>query len=118
MARRRVGHTIRRNGRKYGQASVEIKIAKDLEKSPQTMRREDEISFYSREYPLESFAVSESASAEWAADIREKVAPETSALYEQFQQEIESGISWVRESGDIAAVGIPTAADVTDVIII
>lgn len=116
MARRRVGHTIRRNGRKYGQASVEIKIAKDLEKSPQTMRREDEISFYSREYPLESFAVSESASAEWAADIREKVAPETSALYEQFQQEIESGISWVRESGDIAAVGIPTAADVTDVI--
>ena len=88
MARRRVGHIIRRNGRKYGQASVEIKIAKDLEKSPQTMRREDEISFYSREYPLESFAVSESASAEWAADIREKVAPETSALYEQFQQEM------------------------------
>ena len=48
MARRLLGHNEIRKGRSNGDQPVKIPVAKDLEKDPATMRREDEISFYSR----------------------------------------------------------------------
>ncbi|MDA0769544.1 MAG: hypothetical protein O2821_04910 [Chloroflexi bacterium] len=114
MARRLVGHIVNRKGRKNGDEPVEIPVAKDLQKDPASMRREDEISFYSREYPLESFAVAESASAEWAAGVRDEFSPETTELYEKFQKEMEPAVEWVRHSGELKPTCEPTGEDVTE----
>jgi Pyruvate/2-oxoacid:ferredoxin oxidoreductase delta subunit len=114
MARRLLGHNVNRRGRTNGDESIEIPVAKDLEKDPATMRREAEITFYNREYPLESFAIAESASAEWAGTVRDEFSPETTKLYEKFQKEMEPAIDWVRHSGDLEPTGEPTGEDVTD----
>ena len=114
MARRLLGHNEIHKGRSHGDGPVEIPVAKDLEKDPATMRREDEISFYSREYPLESFAIAESASAEWAAGVRDEFSPETTVLYEKFQKEMETAVEWVKHSGELEPTAEPTGDDVTD----
>ena len=114
MARRLLGHNEIRKGRSNGDQPVKIPVAKDLEKDPATMRREDEISFYSREYPLESFAIEESASAEWAAGVRDEFSPETTVLYEKFQKEMEPAVEWIRHSGELEPTCEPTGEDVTD----
>lgn len=114
MARRLVGHKVNHRGRLNGDEPVEIPVAKDLEKDPASMRREDEITFYNREYPLESFAISESASAEWSGSVRDEVFPETTQLYEKFQEEMEPAIAWVRQSGEQDPTGEATGEDVTE----
>ncbi|MDE2686989.1 MAG: hypothetical protein OXI16_05745 [Chloroflexota bacterium] len=114
MARRRFGHDVTRPGREHGDEDVVIPVAKDLEKAPDSLRREQEITFYAREYPLESFALEQSASVEWADDIRREVSPETQELYEEFQDDMMSEIKWVRSSGDLEPTAEPDGQDVTD----
>ena len=113
MAGRLLGHNVSHTGRENRDQPIEIPVAKDLEKDPATMRREDEITFYNREYPLESFAISESASAEWAGTVRDEVFPETTELYEKFQKDMEPAIEWVRHSGELEPTSEPTGEDVT-----
>ena len=98
MARRRFGHAITRPGRSHGDGPVEIPVARDLEKPPGELRREQEITFYAREYPLESFALEQSASVEWADVLRRKVSPETADLYAEFQEDMMPEIEWIRAS--------------------
>ena len=57
MAKRIVGQHIIRPGRTVDDEDITFPVAKDLIKVPGAPRREDEITFYSKEYPLESFAV-------------------------------------------------------------
>ena len=61
MAKRIVGQYITRPGRTVDDEDITFPVAKDLLKVPGVSRREDEITFYSREHPLESFAVDETA---------------------------------------------------------
>jgi epoxyqueuosine reductase len=116
MAKRIIGHYVTRPGRTHEDEPVIIPVAKDLQNVPGVSRREDEISFYSREYPLESFAVEQSASAEWAADVREVFSPEVAQLYEEFQQEMEPMVEWLKAVGDIQPTSVPNGEDVTDLI--
>ena len=116
MAKRIIGQYVTRPGRTAGDDDVTLPVAKDLVKAPAVLRREDEITFYSREYPLESFAVDETASAEWSAQVRDEFSPETSRLYERFQKEMEPLVDWIKSTGDQEPTGIPTGDDVTDLI--
>ena len=52
MAKRIVGKHITRPGRTIDDDDITFPVAKDLLKVPGVSRREDEITFYSREYPL------------------------------------------------------------------
>ena len=113
MARRRFGHEVTRPGRKHGDEPVSIPVAKDLEKAPDSLRRDQEITFYSREYPLESFALEQSASVEWADGIRREFSPETAELYEEFQEDMKPALEWVRASGDLEPTAEPSGDDVT-----
>ena len=88
MAKRIVGQQVTRPGRRVDDEDITFPVAKDLLKVPGAPRREDEITFYSREYPLESFAVAETASAEWAGKVRDEFSPETTELYQEFQKEM------------------------------
>ena len=54
---RRVGYQLTRPGRRADDPDVELPIAQDIRSVPGIPRRDGEISYYSREYPLESVAV-------------------------------------------------------------
>ena len=116
MARRRVGFTVNRPGRRVEDPPVEIPVAKDLESVPGTPIRDNEITYYAREYPLESVAVEHSASSLWALDVREEAAPETAELYRQHQEEIGPIVEWLKSTGDMETTEEPTGNDVTEAI--
>ncbi|MCY4653781.1 MAG: hypothetical protein OXC95_11530, partial [Dehalococcoidia bacterium] len=95
---RRVGYEVNRPGRSHEDKDVVIPIAADLKSVPGTPTRDNEITYYAREYPLESVAVEHSASSLWALDVREEAAPETAELYRQHQGEIEPVVEWLKST--------------------
>jgi ferredoxin len=78
--------------------------------------REVDVSYFSREDPLENMAIAESASAEWARKLRDGHSPEYSAFAEEHRHEMEPIVEWVRTSGDLEPTGIPSGEDVTEII--
>ncbi len=112
MARRRVGHHVTRPGRQHGDDDITFPVAKDLQKPPESLRREQEITFYSREFPLESFALEQSASAGWADDIRRNFAPDVAEVYDEFQEDMQPVLEWIRSSGDLDPTAEPTGENV------
>ena len=116
MARRRVGYHVTRPGRRDEDPPVEIQIAADLKSVPGTPTRDVEVSYYSREYPLESVAVEHSASSLWALDVREEAAPETAELYREHQKEIGPIVEWLKSTRDMEPTAQPTGEDVTEAI--
>lgn len=114
MARRLVGHYVTRPGKERGDDDITFPVAKDLQKPPSSLQRDIEVSFYAREYPLESFALEQSASAEWADAVRRDFSPETAELYDEFQDDMKPVLEWIRSSGDLAPTAEPSGADVTD----
>src|SRR6266545_258047 len=61
-----VDHYVTRPGRNLGDLSITIPVDEDLTSVPGIPARESDVSFFSREYPLENMALEESASAESA----------------------------------------------------
>ena len=114
MARRRVGHYVTRPGKERGDDDITFPVAKDLQKPPSSLQRDIEVSFYAREYPLESFALEQSASAEWADAVRRDFSPETADLYDEFQDGMKPVLEWIRSSGDLEPTAEPSGADVTE----
>ena len=80
MAKRKLGKVVVKKGRKPGESDLQIPIAADLLKVEGIPIRDNEVSYYSREFPLESFSVLESASAIWADGERQKHSPEINDL--------------------------------------
>ena len=114
---RRVGYHVNRPGRRSEDEDVAIPIAADLKSVPGTPTRDNEITYYTREYPLESVAVEHSASSLWALDVREDAAPETAELYRKHQAEIEPVVEWLKSTRYIEPTAEPTPGkDVTEAI--
>jgi hypothetical protein len=113
---KKVGHEITRPGNKLGDPSVTIPVAEDLLTVPGIPARESDVAFFSREYPLENMAIEESASAEWAREVRNGHSPEYRAFAEEHQQHMEPIVEWVKNSGDLEPTGVPTGEDVTELI--
>jgi ferredoxin len=116
MAKKEVSHYVKRPGRKHGDPDVLIPVATDLVSVPGIPSREIDVSYFSREDPLENMAISESASAEWARKLRDGHSPEYSAFAEEHRHEMEPIVEWVRTSGDLEPTGTPTGEDVTEII--
>ena len=100
MAKRKVGKIIKRPGLKFGDPDIEIPIAVDLLKVEGVPQRDAEVSYYSREFPLESFSIEQSASAVWAQKERVKHTPETEELYRNYQKKITPWINKIKRSGE------------------
>ena len=58
---KQVSHYVTRPGRKLGDPSVTIPVPEDLVSVPGIPARDNDVSFFSREYPLENMALEESA---------------------------------------------------------
>ena len=113
---KKVGHHVTRPGNKLGDPSVTIPVAEDLLTVPGIPARESDVAFFSREYPLENMAIEESASAEWAREVRNGHSPEYRAFSEEHQKHMEPIVEWVKNSGDLEPTGVPTGEDVTELI--
>ena len=113
---KQVSHYVTRPGRQLGDQSITIPVADDLVSVPGIPARVSDVSFFSREYPLENMALEESASAEWAREQRNNHSPEVRAFAEEHQQHMEPIVEWVKESGSLAPTGTPTGEDVTELI--
>ena len=100
MAKRKVGKIIRRASLKFGGPDIEIPIAADLLKVDGVPQRDTEVSYYSREFPLESFSITQSASAVWAQKERAEHTPETEELYRDYQKKITPWINKIKRSGE------------------
>ena len=116
MAKRIVGKQITRPSGNPDEGPITFPVAKDLLKVDGIPIRDDEVSFYSREYPLESIAVEQSASTKWASEVRIDFSPETEALYEKFRKDISSDVDWIRSSGELSPDTAPSGDDVTEAI--
>ncbi len=116
MAKRVVGKQITRPSGKPGEGPITFPVAKDLLKVDGIPIRDNEVSFYSREYPLESVAVEQSASTQWANEVRIDFSPETDALYESFRKEISPAVDWIRSSGELIPDASPSGDDVSEAI--
>ena len=62
---KKVHHVVRRPGNRLGDPDIEIPVAEDLVTEPGAPVREGDVSFYSREDPLEAHFVENSADREW-----------------------------------------------------
>ena len=58
---KKVGHVVTRRSRILGDAPIDIPVAEDLETVDGIPTRDRDVSFFSREYPLENMAIEESA---------------------------------------------------------
>ncbi len=116
MARRRVGYEVTRRGRRLGDDDARIPVAADLQSVPGVPMRDNEVTYYAREYPLESVAVEHSASSLWALDTREEASPETAELYRRHQKEIEPVVEWLKSTADMKPTAEPSGKDVTEAI--
>ena len=63
--KKKVDHVVKRPGREHGDPDVEIPVAEDLTTVPGIPLREVDVSFYSREYPLETQNIEKAADREW-----------------------------------------------------
>ena len=101
MAKRRFGKAVTRKGRRPNDPDLEISIAADLLAVEGIPLKEDEVSYYGREHPLENFAVEQSASAIWAEKERAKHTPETDVLYKEYQDRLSPIIETLRRQSGV-----------------
>ena len=71
MALKSVDHVVVRPGRTVSDKDVEIPIADDLTTVPGIPIRHEDVSFYSRMYPIESQNVEKAADREWVWTVYE-----------------------------------------------
>ena len=113
---KKVGQYIERPGRVSGDEPITIPVAEDLMTTPGIPERDRDVSFYSREYPIENMAIEESASADWSREERERFTPESIEFFEEHQKNMDPIVEWVKVSGELEPIGTPTGEDVTDLI--
>ena len=109
-----IGHYVTRPGRQLDDPEVTIPVPKDLETAPGIPTREEDISFYTREYPLESLAVEESAAFDHLMEWRKNGPPEAVRQYGAHHKAMEPINEYIRDTGNLEPTAEPTEEDVTE----
>jgi ferredoxin len=65
MVIKQVSHKVTRPGRTHGDADITISVADELITTPGIPKKESDLSFYSRTYPLESQTIEKTADRDW-----------------------------------------------------
>lgn len=112
MALKHVHHVIARPGRKDGDSDVSIKVADDLATVPGILQKNNDVDFYSRNYPLETQNIEKAADREWVWTVY------TGEMYEYRKQHDEDNKPLIEAafvSGDIKPEAEPIVGkDVTE----
>ncbi|MCH7713514.1 MAG: hypothetical protein IIC99_07810 [Chloroflexi bacterium] len=67
----KIGHTVTLPSRKPGGPLLSIPVPEELETVPGIPMREEDVDYYTKEYPLDTLNVEERASRDWANRIRD-----------------------------------------------
>jgi ferredoxin len=65
MVTKNISHTVTRAGRTLQHDPISIPVASDLITAPGVVKKENDVSFYSRNYPLESQTIEKTADRVW-----------------------------------------------------
>ena len=110
---RKVGHVVTRPGRRHGDDPVEIPVPEELETVPGIPKDEKDVTYYSREYPLQRQQVEHAADTEWAHSVGTQEMQEYhhqhTAVMEQFYPDM-------NKSGNVEPAATPNGEDVTELI--
>ena len=107
-----VHHVVKRPGRTPVDPDVEIPVAEDLATVPGIPMREEDVAFYSREYPLESQSIEKAADREWVWTVYTE---EVSKYRKGHDERSEPLVAAASYSGDLEPTGAPAPGkDVTE----
>ena len=109
----KIGHYVERPGLKPKDRPVTIPIAEELETVPGVPIHQQDLEFYSREYPLEFINNTERAPQDWANRLEDSN-PDTREIHKEHRRLNKPLIEAARSSGDIEPTTKPTGEDVTD----
>ena len=99
-----ISHVVKRSGRKPGDPEVEIPVAEDLATVPGIPSREDDVSFYNRVYPLESYNVDTNSVIEWQQSF---FTPEFVAYRKRHNKALKPILDAAEASGELEPTGTP-----------
>jgi Pyruvate/2-oxoacid:ferredoxin oxidoreductase delta subunit len=109
-----VHHVVTRPGRKHGDADVEIPVADDLTSVPGIPLKEEDVSFYSRVYPIESQNIEKAADREWVPTVYTDEVRKYRNRHDEINEPI---VSAANVSGNLEPTGTPEiGTDITEII--
>ena len=109
-----ISHVVRRPGPRPGDPDVEIPVAEDLVTVPGHPVREADISFYSREEPLEQWHMEKGADRDWAWTV---YSDEFFDFRKAHENTVKPLVAESRKTADIEPTGEPDKnLDVTETI--
>ena len=109
-----ISHVVRRPGPRPGDPDVEIPVAEDLVTVPGHPVREADISFYSREYPLEQWHMEKGADRDWAWTV---YSDEFSDFRKEHENTVKPLVAESRKTAELEPTRVPDASiDVTETI--
>jgi Pyruvate/2-oxoacid:ferredoxin oxidoreductase delta subunit len=101
---KKVDHVVTRPGRKPGDPVVNIPVAADLTTVPGIPLRQEDVSFYSREHPLESQTIEKAADRQWVWTVYTKEAAE---YRKEHDERVAPLVAAAAESGELDPTGKP-----------
>ena len=116
MALKEISHYVTRPGRRNDDPDVTIPVAKDLVTVPGVPKREDDVDYYSREFPLDSQSVNDSASFAWLRSIRRNLSPDATRQAIYYEKAMSVFSKWIMEAGDQEPTAEPSGEDVSELI--
>ena len=112
--RKQVHHVVTRPGRRHGDPDVEIPVAEDLTTTPGIPQKSEDVSFYSRVYPLESQNIEKAADREWVWTVYTEEIKKYRLRHDELNEPL---VNYAHETGNIEPIGTPTqGVDHTDAI--
>ena len=111
-----VGHTVTHPGKGANDPPIIIDVPKDLVTEPGVPTRDEDVSFYSRDYPLEMLTLTESASFDWLREQRKNNPPEVIKHYEDHRAAMVPIAEYVQSTKNLEPTGEATGEDVTELL--
>ncbi len=107
-----VSHVVRRPGHTPGDPDIEIPVAENLVSVPGHPVREADISFYSREFPIEQWHIEKGADRDWAWTV---YSDEFTEFRKAHDEHVKPLVAESRDTGDIEPTGTQDpGVDVTE----
>lgn len=99
-----VNHVVTRPGRRHGDPETAIPVAEDLVTTPGSPTINSDVSYYSREYPIESQTIEKAADREWGWSVYIKEVYDYRKKHDEVSEPLIEA-AWV--SGDIEPTAKP-----------
>ena len=100
----KIGHSVTRPGRRLGDPSVTIQVPEELETVPGIPQHPHEVDFYTREYPIETNQVEQTADREWTWTVYTQETLEHRKVHDKLNTPI---VKAAKYTGDIEPTAKP-----------